>query len=238
MAQFDLHCVARFAVSRYATAKQSTPFRQISRALSSPHRKVRVFKKIILTIFMFLSCLVYASDEDYLQARMDLAKSNDYQPYPLYAMHIALLEEHYKLGADPEKSIDEINKPLQQLSDIYPIGVQVNNAIAGFLEYVAGLSEDKEQAEGLLRIAEKKRSKASEILNTILDSGDGNSLESAYKVINLIEEDAVLEHYELTKVSQSVLEVNSLHYDELVVKDKSGKESKVFFEISLFYKDE
>ena len=166
---------------------------------------------------------------------MDLANSSDYQPYHLYAMHIALLEEHYKLGADPDKSINEINKPLQQLSDIYPLGVQVNNAIAGFLEYVAGLSEDKEQAEGLLDIAKKKRAKASEILNTIIDSGDGKSPKTAYKVINLIEEDAVLEHQELVKVSQSVLEVDSVPYDELVVKDKNGKESKVFFDISLFY---
>lgn len=181
---------------------------------------------------------MFASDENYLKARMDLAKSKEYQPYPLYAMHIALLEEHYKLGADSEKSIDEINKPLQQLSEIYPLGIQVNNAIAGFLEYVAGLNDDKEQAKDLLNIAEKKRAKANKILSTILESGDGKSPASAYKVINLIEEDAVLEHYNLTKVSQTLVEVNSTPYDELVVKDKNGKENKVFFDISLFYTDE
>lgn len=196
-----------------------------------------MLKNSTLIIFVLLSCLTYASDEDYLQARMDLANSSDYQPYPLYAMHIALLEEHYRLGADPDKSINEINKPLQKLSEIYPLGVQVNNAIAGFLEYAAELSKDEEQAEDLLDIAKKKRAKASKILDTILDSGDGKSPKSAYKVINLIEEDAVLGHYELVKVSQSVLEVDSVPYDELVVKDKNGKESKMYFEISLFYSD-
>lgn len=206
--------------------------------LSSQFRKVRVFKKLIPFIIVLLSSVASASDENYLDARMDLAKSPDYHPYPLYAMHIALLEEHYKLGADPKKSIDEINKPLQQLSEIYPLGVQVNNAIAGFLEYVVSLSDDKEQAKGLLDIAEKKREKANAILKTILDSGDGKSPASAYKVINLIEEDAILTHFNLRKVSQSVIEVNSTPYDELVTKNESGNEQKIFFDISLFYKNE
>lgn len=196
-----------------------------------------MYKRVVVILFFLIPHFANASEENYLQARMELAKAEDYNPYPLQIMHLGFLQEHYKLASDPEKSIQEINEPLKQLSDIYPLGIQVNNAIADFLEYVADNSGDNVNTKSLLDVATKKRSKARAILSTILVSGDGKAPSSAYKVINIIEEDAVLEHFGFIKVSQSVIEVNSIPYDELVVNDKNGVKNKLYFDISLFYKD-
>lgn len=194
--------------------------------------------RVVYLIFLFIFSFNFAiaEDTDYFKERMDFAKRKDYSPYKLYLAHIVLLDEHYKLAADPKTTIEEMNEPLLKLSEMNPIGVKVNNTIADFMEYVYQQSGSSDEAKPLLEISREKRKKAKAILDSILASGDGKSKKSAYKVINLIEEDNILEYYKLTKIGQSVTQDGPLFYDIIEVKDDEGEIHEVFFDISIFYK--
>ncbi len=192
--------------------------------------------KILIYLSLFLSSFsISAQDNDYLQERLTLAADSSYEPYALYAIQIGLLEEHYRRRADSTLSIIEINEPLQNLSELYPLSIQANFAIAGFLEYIAKQSEDPSQSALVLELAKNKRGKAQSILDTILASGNGGSVDTAYIVINLAEEDAVLDHFGVTKVSQAVVESDDKYFDVLTTKDAAGQEASIFFDITLFY---
>ena len=179
--------------------------------------------------------LINAQEVDFLQERLALAEDSSYEPYTLYLIQIGLLEEHHKQLSNPTASLTDINKPLQELSELYPLSIQANFAIARLLEYVAEHSEDKGQVSSLQKTAQIKQNKAQAILDSILTSGDGVSRETAYRVINLAEEDAVLSHLGLTKISQVTLGQEGENFDVLSTKNSSGKEKEVYFNVSLFY---
>ena len=193
-----------------------------------------MIKSLIFFAFI-LSTSINAEEVDYLKERLSLAESESYEPYALYTTQIVLLEEHFKRGQESSASIQDINEPLQQLAELYPLSIQANFAVAGFLEFVIDSSEDKAAAQQLVGVAKKKRKKAQSILDSILLSGDGTAFSTAYKVINLAEEDAVLNHLKLTKVSFSVHEEDGKYFDILSVSDPQGKAKNIYFDISLFY---
>lgn len=196
-------------------------------------------QKIILALLMLLLSNAALGEEspDYLAERRALAASENYNPYGLMMQHKVLLDEHYRLGADPKTSVAEINEPLQKLVEMYPLGVQVNQALAGFLEYLVRQSDDAEDesAKGLLEIAKKKRAKAEAILASILLTGNGESPSTAFEVINIIEEYAVMEHFKLERIDQALVIDKDKMFDVLTVKTSEGKEKSIYFDISLFY---
>ncbi len=192
---------------------------------------------IVAIILTFSSSQLFADDAiDYQHERIEFASKENYQPYVLQTMSYALLEKHFKLAANPDTTVMEINQPLQQLADAYPLGIQVNYAIAGFLEYVASLGDDVEGKKGMLETAQKKKDKAKAILQSILSSGNGESTKTAFQVINILEEDAVLEHLQLDKLDQTVIESGNTTFDEITTKNKNGDTKLVYFDISIFHK--
>lgn len=195
--------------------------------------------KIFFSLVLLLSSsTTWAADaRDYLAERRALAASEGYNPYGLMVVHKALMDEHYKLGADPKTTVAQINEPLQKLLEMYPLGIQANQAVAGFLEYLVKQSngDSDKEAKDLLEIAKDKRAKADAILASILSTGNGETAETAFEVINIIEEYAVLEHFKLEKVSQSLVVGKNKTYDLLTVKTEDGIEKSIFFDISLFY---
>ncbi len=199
----------------------------------------KAVQRLLLIFSTLLFCnFTYSNDPvDYRQERIDFAGQPDYQPYLLQIMQNELLEEHFKLAQDKNASINEINEPLHKLSEMYPLGIHVNNAIAGFLEYIASASESDEEKNSMLELSQKKREKANSILQSILSSGDGKSLDTAYEVINIIEEYAVLEYLELQKEDQDLVAQNDRFYDVITANDKNGETISLYFDITIFYKE-
>lgn len=192
--------------------------------------------KFIFILLALISSSVFAGQPvDYRAERLKLAQDANYNPYPLVLMQRTLLEKHFQLANDPKATIDEINAPLKKLLDLYPLGIQVNYAVADFLEYVAKQAEPSDLNQGLLDIAKKKREKADAILQSILSSGDGKSADTAFQVINTLEEYAVLDHLGLEASDQSLLTAPKKQLDRFSTKDKSGVSHSVYFDISLFY---
>lgn len=74
------------------------------------------------------------------------------------------------------------------------------------------------------------------LLNSILASGDGKSAKTAFVVINVGEEYAVLNALELKRGSQSLQNVDGHKYDVLNVTDTKTNERKdVFFNIDIVW---
>ena len=172
---------------------------------------------------------------------MELAKSPDYNPYMLQVLHNELMGRHFELAQDPNSSIEEINEPLAELESIYPLGVQVNFTVADFIDYVVVLMEEQGEArsdiEPLIELANSRRQTARAILDSILDSGDGNSPESAYVVINIIEEYAVLDHFGLRLTNQSLLNKDGKVYDLVVGTAEDGTERDFYFDVTIFFRE-
>ncbi len=180
-----------------------------------------------------------AEDPDYHAERIALAESPEYAPYSLQLLQYTLLREHHELASDPETTISEINAPLQRLHDLYPLSIQANFQVAVFLEYVASLTEPAEDKAQLLEMAAAKRTKAEKILKSITLGKDGKSFSTAFQVINIMEEHAVLNSMGLQPTGQALIESEGQIFDEFTATDKNGSEVSILFDISSFYgKDE
>lgn len=176
-----------------------------------------------------------ATQTDFRDARVKMATHADYQPDKLEMAFGVLMEKHFELADDPDASIDDLNAPLQELYAMYPLGIQVNRAIARFLEHIAENAEDPQERDELLGIARQRQQTAEQILASIMDHADGKAKSSAFQVINLLEKDAVLEHLQLEVVDQELIEEpGGRAYDKLTGRDASGAQQQVYFDVSLF----
>jgi len=70
-----------------------------------------------------------------------------------------------------------------------------------------------------------------------MNEKDGKSFESAYVVINLLEEYAVLERLRLTVVKQALLLSNGRHYDKFITKDPNGTKTTLYFDVEYMFRD-
>ncbi len=187
--------------------------------------------------------LTAKSSESYRNLRYRFAATKGYNAYTLAVLQEGLLSQHQHRAKDRQASMSEINEPLSQLVELYPVGITVNRVIANFLEYAAKLpstdpTEDADDAQRseLLSIATEKRAKAQGLMQSILSSGDGRSPETAYQVINVIEEYEVLAELDLKRKTQTVLEVGARNYDVLVCRSKARRKLTLYFDITRFYK--
>ncbi|CAN5274303.1 hypothetical protein BH20ACI2_BH20ACI2_00980 [soil metagenome] len=75
------------------------------------------------------------------------------------------------------------------------------------------------------------------LINSILNGGDGNSTKTAYIVISIAEEFALLDALDLKRTSHSAITEDGRKYDVLTVTDKKTNEtSKVYFNTDLVVK--
>ena len=74
---------------------------------------------------------------------------------------------------------------------------------------------------------------ANKLVDSILNSGDGKTPESAYIVINTYEEYALLNMIGLRRMAQRLMEINKKSYDLLEVADKEGNKFDIYFDIDI-----
>lgn len=176
-----------------------------------------------------------ADVERYLVQRMAMANDPNYDPYSLTFLEQTLLNKHFTLAKDATNSIEQLNEPLKALDKVNPLSVRLNLVLAKFLSYVAKQSKDAEQKQALTQVAEQKRMRAAAVLQSILNSGNGKTPETAYVVINLTEEHAVLDHFNLRKDKQALMERDGKQYDVITAKEKDGQKHTLYFDINHFY---
>jgi hypothetical protein len=76
-----------------------------------------------------------------------------------------------------------------------------------------------------------------ELVQSILSSGDGKSIETAYVVISVGEEYAVLRFLKCSLKMQELAEYGAKSYDVMTVSDSTGAETILYFDISLLQED-
>lgn len=153
------------------------------------------------------------------ELRFSYAASKDYDPYN------AEVADAKKKCSDLMKqkafasAIEEADRGL--LADKYNIDLLIAKAAAY-------------RALGNLEKAGEVRQQWMSLMDSILSGGDGRDFATAFRVISVDEEYAVLRVMQIERVTQSLVEHDGSQFDILSIKDPdSGKESQLYFNIDL-----
>ena len=166
-------------------------------------------------------------------ARRALAANEDFRPYRYTLLQPQLLNEHRQRLQDPDRTSNEIDAPLRQLLNEYPLSIQGNYALAAFLRIIANSQQDAAQKSQFLVESATRRAVADAILASITDSRGGTSMDDAFVVITQVEEYAVMDSLGLRPTGQGLIVQDDVPYDRFDTVDESGATKQVYFDVSL-----
>ncbi len=155
---------------------------------------------------------------DFRELRLACAKTDDYNPYYL-----------------DDKDASSINDLMEQ-GDMAGAAQQVNQLLeANYLDiqwHIAAAAIYHELGDGLRTDYHKRF--AFRLLDSILDYGDGKTPETAFIVINVGEEYAVLRALRLELKQQSLIELGGHSYDQIDgIQPDTGETCTLYFNIDL-----
>ncbi|MFO7790052.1 MAG: DUF4919 domain-containing protein [Bacteroidales bacterium] len=157
---------------------------------------------------------------DYQALRMAHAGTSDYQPYSdnetLSKIKKLLDNEKYVVASEVVKTVYHslFHVPMYH-----------------FYAYVAWRENGDDKMASIHSVYFKK------LIDSILESGDGKSAETAYIVINVTEEYRTLEYLDLEMEKQSLVKENGRHYDVMEVRDTLGNKKSVYFNIDIPFRE-
>ena len=160
-----------------------------------------------------------ARAEAYLKIRLQYAESTDYNPYAFELHEIRRKSNELLSKGDFEGAIQEVVK-----------GLAIDRLNINFLMTQAAAY----RAKGDLQKADETRQTWTSLIDSIIMHGDGKSFETAFQVISLDEEFAVVSIFKLEMVKQRLVRHNGSEFDVLTVRSReSGKEFQLFFNVDL-----
>jgi hypothetical protein len=161
-----------------------------------------------------------AKAKESAELRLGYAASDAYNPYDGEVREIREQCSELLASKDFAKAIELAERGL--LKDRYNIQLLMLQASAY-------------RAAGDVEKADKTRQKWIGLVDSIIiNSGDGRSFATAFRVISVDEEYAVLAILHLEMVRQQLVEHNGSEFDLLEVKDaRSGNEEEIYFNIDL-----
>jgi hypothetical protein len=157
------------------------------------------------------------ADADFTALRMTYAQTPDYDPYKDYS------DTREKIrSAIKDKDFENAMKRLE--------GIQRNNFVAIWSHSLAAIAnkglENEEQAKFHAYVGNG-------LLESIKNSGDGKSPETAYVVINTDEQYVFMASLGIRSTQQSLIEKDGHRYDVHDGTDREGQEVVVYFNIDL-----
>jgi hypothetical protein len=165
-----------------------------------------------------------------LIAKADAGETVDYtalrQAYPLSPGYAPYSEDSRTLFIESFQAFDagdcatSMTKAKQSLAIDY-----VNFAAHGFLG-------DCLERTGNHAGAEREEAHRKGLLDSLTGSGDGKSVATAYVVVTMAEERALLAINGVREERQSLLHRDNREFDEISGPDKDGREHTLFFDIS------
>ena len=186
-------------------------------------------------IVLSFSISIYGEEPDYRKMRLDFAA----QPgYDASRVRDTELQGVRKAMAAWEKGVPLTTiVTLEQLVKAIPVSIEAHRRLADAYKTLISISNDFEPARQMqLRQWEKEhRQLANGLVKSILDSGDGKSAETAYKVISIGEEHTTLFYLGLRKVRQALRQNATGTFDVITTVDRDDKEIQVFFDIGIFF---
>ena len=157
--------------------------------------------------------------EKYTALRLEYAASKAYNPYKSGLVETIKKSETLIEEGKFSEALDEAEKGL--LFDSLNIRLLVIKAAAY-------------RKLGEIEKAEKTRQQWVGLVESLFASGDGKSFETAFHVISVDEEYALLMILKLTPTRQSLIEHSGSQYDMLEVRSQAtGVESEIYFNIDI-----
>ena len=195
---------------------------------------------LLCAVALIFSSQSFASPQsvtpiDCVAQRNDLLARADFDPLQLEKEERSAIEASVKLWHEG-KTADAL-VPLHQLLDKYPISIAGFRFLAEAMEAWATAASTPEHKAGFSAAGEKYRAFYESLVESILSSGDGKSEVTAYRVLDVSEEYELV-HYMHLEPSEQVLINNTATgraYDRITAKNKAGKESVIFFDITKFW---
>ena len=182
-----------------------------------------------LILLLFISATVSAEEqaaddraaraEAYLKMRMQYAESTDYNPYAAEIHEIKKQSRELLEKGDFEGAIQEATK-----------GLAIDRLNINLLMIQAAAY----RAKGDLQKADETRQTWVSLVDSIVRHGDGKSFETAFQVISLDEEYAVVSLFRLEMVKQRLVRHNQSEFDVLTVRPRgSGNDFQMFFNVDI-----
>ena len=159
------------------------------------------------------------AETDYLALRMSYAKSQSYNPYDTQ-----IKELRDKVWENVStKHFRQALRIADEILEKDPLDIQTH----ALCDYIYNSLGDKKKALHHQIIARG-------LINSIITSGDGESCKTAYKVISVAEEYALLFIMNLEGGSQWTLETNGSYFDRMVAVNPNTKEEHmIYFNIDI-----
>jgi hypothetical protein len=152
------------------------------------------------------------------ELRMNYAKSAEYKPY---GTEIALIKAKCWELVEKDKlalAIEEADRGLA--IDKWNISLLMVKATAF-------------RAQGDTEKADALRQQWMSLVDSILSSGDGQSFSTAFQVISVDEEYAILEILKVKKISQRYIQTKGIRFDVFRVKHPNSGESDLYFNVDI-----
>lgn len=168
----------------------------------------------------------------YAEIRWQMFRKPDFQPYQADVIVTAQINKAKSLWN--ESKVDEAISTVKELLKTYPGSISATGALSDMFKALIAASPPNrpDLTTKLQEIQSKYYKDYDGLLQSILASGDGKSPATAYKVISVKEEYATISHLGHKKISQRLLNQNNKAYDAIEVKDDSGAELTIYFDVT------
>ncbi len=158
--------------------------------------------------------------EDYQHLYYGYVFQKDYSPYKSFSKDEELLK-YYRNSNIKEKDYQTIIELVNESLEEFPFEANYLE----FMLHIYTLKEDKEMVNKILR-------RLLGIISVITSSGDGKTCETAYHVISVSHEYLILNYFELTIKSQSLVEMKC---DYIALKENKEKIKGLYFNVGKLF---
>lgn len=155
---------------------------------------------------------------DFRKLRMEYASSSEYNPYPKDKTTYILLEE--ALAVD---NLDNARRAVVRLIEEYYLDIDAHTTAA----YIYDRLGDRIKSDFHRKFAEG-------LIDSIIQTGDGQSFQTAYEVIDVREEYAVLRSLQVKPVKQTHVEHEGHYFDIFDIQTlQEGTTAKIYFNVDI-----
>lgn len=164
--------------------------------------------------------------------RRSIAERPDYNPYALQMLERAATDEAMKLWREGQRV--EAHEKVRALLSTYPASLWGHRLMRDIFERLAESATDPAQKAEAQRLHEKHGAYMIALFRSIQASGDGLTPETAYWVVTIAEEYALLGYLGYRMKTQALVHKDGKSFDVLVAVDKEGKERSFHFDVTHF----
>jgi len=174
---------------------------------------------------------------DAVKLRMELLTRPDFDGYRMeHAERDAVDGAHaaWKEGHG-DKTLDILGEFLKK----YPCSIIGWRTMAEASEAWASIAKDPEHKKMFAIVGKREREIQTNLMRSMLDSGDGKSETTAYPALEISEEYELIAWLHLKPESQSLVHATTGHtYDMLKLKDEAGNDLVLYFDVTNFWNAE